>query len=97
MQSKVSVRGQTVIPQEIRDRLGIRPETKISWSTREGVLIGVPVADNPFEAVRGILKGRGPTSADVIAEREADLALEERGLRRSQVTRPKRRSKAGAR
>lgn len=34
-QSKVSVRGQTVIPQEIRDELGIKPESMVAWSVRD--------------------------------------------------------------
>ena len=78
--SKVSVRGQTVIPQEIREELGIKPETLLVWSTRDGIITVVPISENPIRASIGILKGRGPTSADVLAERKADLQLEQRKL-----------------
>lgn len=74
--SKVSVRGQTVIPQEIREELGIKPETRISWWTRDGLIVGMPVPEDPVKAFRGMLKGIGPTSQDLLKERKRDRELE---------------------
>jgi AbrB family looped-hinge helix DNA binding protein len=80
-QTKVSVRGQTVIPQEIREQFGIKPNTKLAWSTQNGVIVVVPIPEDPVRALVGILKGRGPTTADLLAERRADLEMEEKKLR----------------
>lgn len=81
-QSKVSVRGQTVIPQEIRDRLGIKPHSKLVWSTRDGIITVVPIPENPLRASLGMLKGRGPGTKELLSERKADLELENQKLRR---------------
>ncbi|MEO6197335.1 MAG: AbrB/MazE/SpoVT family DNA-binding domain-containing protein [Dehalococcoidia bacterium] len=75
-QSKVSVRGQTVIPQEIRDELGIKPESIVAWSVRDGILIGVPIPEDPIEASIGMLAGLGYTFEDFMADRNAERELE---------------------
>ncbi len=75
-QSKVSVRGQTVIPQDLREALGIKPNSEIAWSARDGVLIGVPIPADPIAASLGMLKGSGFTFADFIADRNRDRELE---------------------
>lgn len=75
-QTKVSVRGQTVIPQEIREQLGITPKTKLAWSVRDGVIIVVPIPEDPVRAMKGILKGRGSVQ-ELLAERRADREKEE--------------------
>ncbi len=50
--SKVSVKSQTVIPREVRDRLGIRPGDTLRYvMTEEGVLLEKSVdqeGDDPF-------------------------------------------------
>jgi bifunctional DNA-binding transcriptional regulator/antitoxin component of YhaV-PrlF toxin-antitoxin module len=94
MQSKVSVRGQTVIPQELREQLGIKPETKISWWARDGVLLGVPIPDDPIAASRGMLKGSGLKFQDFIAERNKERELERRHYDQMiKRTAPKRKTK----
>ena len=74
--SKVSVRGQTVIPQEIREELGITPNTKLAWSNRGGVIRVIPIPDDPIAATRGILKGTGFTFQDFMDERNKERELE---------------------
>ncbi len=94
-QSTVSVRGQTVIPQEIRQQFGIKPNTKLAWSTRNGVIIVVPIPEDPVAASVGILKGSGFTFEDFMQERrlerELDRLREERLMK--QVERAEKRSR----
>ena len=80
--SKVSVRGQTVIPQEIREKLGIEPNTELAWSLRDGVVVVVPLPKDPLRASLGVLQGKGPGTRELLAERRADLALEQKKLAR---------------
>lgn len=80
-QSTVSVRGQTVIPQEIRDQLGIKCGTKLVWWPRNGVITVVPIPEDPVLASIGVLRGKGPTTDDLLTERRRDLELEEEKLK----------------
>lgn len=75
-QTTVSVRGQTVIPQEIREQFGIKPNTKLAWSTRNGVIVVVPIPEDPVAASVGILAGRGYTLDDFLKERDQERELE---------------------
>ncbi|MGQ0486375.1 MAG: AbrB/MazE/SpoVT family DNA-binding domain-containing protein [Hyphomicrobiales bacterium] len=50
--SKITAKSQTVIPREIRERLGLRPGDRVRYSmTAKGVMIekaGRPAEDDPF-------------------------------------------------
>jgi len=76
--SKLSARGQTVIPREIRDELGIKPNSRLAWSTRNGTIIASPIPEDPVEASIGILAGRGFTLDDFLRERQEERELERR-------------------
>lgn len=76
MKTTVSVRGQTVVPKQIRDRMDIVPQTKLEWQIREGVIIVYPIPPDPVQAAVGMLKGRGPTTDDLLAERERERQRE---------------------
>ena len=75
MQSKVSVRGQTVIPSKIRKSLGITTNTVLRWKVRNGVINVYPVPSDPVKASRGILRGRW-SYAEFIRDRERERAKE---------------------
>jgi AbrB family looped-hinge helix DNA binding protein len=75
-QSKVSVRGQTVIPREIREEFGIKANSRLAWSTRNGVIIAIPVPEDPVAASIGILGGKGFTLKDFLEERQKERDLE---------------------
>ncbi|MBI2939333.1 MAG: AbrB/MazE/SpoVT family DNA-binding domain-containing protein, partial [Chloroflexi bacterium] len=47
MQTKVSVRGQTVIPQEIREALGISPGDTLAWRLHDGAILVYPLPADP--------------------------------------------------
>jgi AbrB family looped-hinge helix DNA binding protein len=95
-QTKVSVRGQTVIPQEIREEFGIKANSRLAWSSRNGVIIVVPIPEDPVEAAFGVLAGRGFTLRDFLEERQKDRELDRRreALLEEQVRRASQEQKA---
>ena len=76
MQTTVSVRGQTVIPRQIRKELGITQATILEWKVKDGMIIVVPLPPDPIKSTVGILEGRGPSSYDLLDERKADREKE---------------------
>ena len=88
--STVSARGLTIIPVEIREQLGIRPHTKLVWSTRDGVIIVEPIPEDPIEASFGMLAGRGYTLEDFLEERQKERDLDK--LRETRLERQARRA-----
>lgn len=76
MQTKVSVRGQTVIPREIRQALGIGPNTLLSWKVQNGIILAYPLSQEPARASLGILKGKGFTLQDFLTERQQERERE---------------------
>ena len=53
----VADRGQVTIPKTLRDRMGIRPATVLSFSVKDGALIAVKaVKEDPVSYVLGCLK-----------------------------------------
>ena len=57
--SKVTSKGQVVIPKRLRDKYGIRSATSIRWIENEQGVLMVPESDDPIIAARGMLKGSG--------------------------------------
>lgn len=53
----VSIRGQTVIPAEIRKKYGIKVKSRVEFVDTGEEIILVPLPDKPFEDSYGILKG----------------------------------------
>lgn len=60
MKATVAERGQVTIPKPLREKLGIRPGSKLEFTERDGTLVAVKVEKaDPVGAVTGILgKGR---------------------------------------
>lgn len=83
MKSKVSVRGQTVIPKELRKALGITPDTTLDWNLKNGYIVVYPIPKDPVAASVGILRGKGPTVAELLEERRRERAWEEELERRT--------------
>ena len=76
MKTTVSVRGQTVVPREIRERMGIVPQTKLEWQIKDGVIVVYPIPPDPIQAAMGMLKDQGPTTADLLVERRRERQRE---------------------
>lgn len=74
-QSIVSTKGQTVIPKEIREAIGLKEGQKLAWVLREGQLRVIPIPEDPVRALMGILKGHG-TYDEWLAERNAERERE---------------------
>ena len=75
--SKVTTKGQIVIPKKIREKYGIHPSTLIRWiEKKEGILM-VPDSEDPIIAARGMLKGSGMLKAYML-EKEREKKMEEK-------------------
>ena len=59
LSSKVTSKGQIVIPKKIRDKYGIRPSTSIHWVEKEEGILMIPDTEDSIVAARGMLKGSG--------------------------------------
>ena len=58
---KVTVKGQVTIPQHIRERLGLLPNTDVEWELRDGVAV-LQKASGPGRRGRALveqMRGRG--------------------------------------
>jgi len=77
MLTAVSVRGQTVIPRAIRESLGITSATRLQWLVQDHVILVLPIPPDPVGASVGVLKGRGPATAELLAERKATREQED--------------------
>ena len=75
LSSKVTSKGQIVIPKKIRDKYGIRPSTSIHWVEKEEGILMIPDSEDPIVAARGMLKGSGILKAyleDKMREKEKE-------------------------
>jgi len=79
--SKVTSKGQIVIPKKIREKYGIHPSTSIRWFEREEGILMVPDSEDPVVAARGMLKESGVLKA-YMREKERDKELEEKSFGR---------------
>ena len=57
--SKVTSKGQIVIPKRLREKYAIFSATKIRWIEKDEGILMVPESVDPIKAARGMLKGSG--------------------------------------
>ena len=74
----MSERGQTVVPKEVREALGLKPGSSLTWSVEDGVVTVRPMPDDPIEASIGALQHVQVSTSDLLAEREEDRTQEEK-------------------
>ena len=79
--SKVTTKGQIVIPKKIREKYGIQPSTSIRWIERKEGILMVPDSEDPIIAARGMLKGSGVLKAYML-EKDSEKKMEEKSLGR---------------
>ena len=75
MQTKVSVRWQTVIPKGIRKALNIAPGSQLNWELKDGFIVVCPLCPDPVKASLGLLRGRVGTST-LLSERKLERERE---------------------
>ncbi len=75
-ESKVYERGQTVVPKRIRDAMAVEEGTTLMWQVKEGIAQVMAIPKDPIGALRGILKGKGPTFEEYLADRNAERQQE---------------------
>lgn len=64
MKAVVSEKGQVTIPKRLRDRLGIRAGTVLEFREERAELVATKaLAEDPIEAVYGVLEFVAPTDA----------------------------------
>ena len=57
--SKVTSKGQVVIPKRLRVKYGIRSATSIRWIEKDQGILMIPESEDPIVEARGMLKGSG--------------------------------------
>ena len=76
-------KGQVVIPKAVRDQFHLHHGTKLALRIEGNTCIVLqPLPDDPVKALRGILKGKGPSTADLLKARKDDHLREERKITR---------------
>jgi AbrB family looped-hinge helix DNA binding protein len=71
--SKVTVKGQVIIPAPLRKKFNIKKGTRVAITDGEGnVILIKPLSDVPIEASRGILKGKASMIKALLKERREE-------------------------
>ena len=71
--SRATIKGQVLIPAPLRKKFNIKKGSRISISEGEGNMILIkPLADDPIEASRGILKGKTSIAKALVKDRRVE-------------------------
>jgi AbrB family looped-hinge helix DNA binding protein len=71
--SKTTVKGQVIIPAELRKKFNIRKGTRIAISEGEGgVILLKPIPEDVIEASKGMLRGRTSIIASLLEDRKKE-------------------------
>ncbi len=86
MTTTVSVRWQTVIPQEVREALRIEPNSKLEWEVRDGCIVVYPIPVDPVRAALGFLKSDGRSlTEELLDDRRRDREKDEESAHRLEL------------
>ena len=83
LSSKVTSKGQVVLPKKLREKYGIRSATAIRWIEKEQGILMVPESEDPIVAARGMLKGTGILKA-YLKEKRREKKKENKRIARAQ-------------
>jgi AbrB family looped-hinge helix DNA binding protein len=86
--SKVTSKGQIVIPKRLRERYGIRAASRVRWVEKQEGILMIPETEDPIMAARGTLRGTGILKA-YLKEKELEKQRETRKGERKQKARPR--------
>ena len=77
MTTKISEKGQIVIPVELRRKYNIKPGTYLELMDIGGEIVIIPIMiKNPIDGARGILKGGKTTRELLAAARREEIRFE---------------------
>ena len=79
--SKVTSKGQVVIPKKLREKYGIRTATAVRWIEKDQGILMVPESEDPIVAARGMLKGSGILKAFMKEKRREKQKEKKRGAK----------------
>ncbi len=72
--STLSEKGWVVIPQEMRERYGLKKGDKVHVIDYGGVISIIPVSKDPIKESRGMLKGGSSLTKALLESRREDAA-----------------------
>jgi AbrB family looped-hinge helix DNA binding protein len=73
--SVVTVKGQVVVPANIRRKFGIKKGTKIAFIEQNGKLLIQPLDKNYFESLAGILGTEGKMLKSLMDDKKREREL----------------------
>ena len=75
MIAKATIKGQVVIPAELRKKYNIKKGSKVSIYEGEGnVIIIKPLPEDPIKASKGMLKGKTSLLKALLRDREEEAS-----------------------
>lgn len=77
-QATVSEKGSIVIPQEIREKYGIRPASRVEVLDIGGRVMILPIPEDPIRAFRGSLRFKGSALKTLREFRREEIRTERR-------------------
>lgn len=78
--NKMSYKGQIVIPKQLRDKYGLKPECSVRITEIDGHIAIIPLLDDPIKDTRGILKKKYPDKTVSVDEMIKEYREEEKKL-----------------
>jgi bifunctional DNA-binding transcriptional regulator/antitoxin component of YhaV-PrlF toxin-antitoxin module len=78
MKTKLTKRGQTVVPYKIRRQFGLGESSMLEWMVEKDVITVLPVPKKRVQALKGSLKGHVSFEA-FMEDRRADREMEKVG------------------
>ncbi len=81
--SRVTSKGQVVIPKKLREKYGIRSATAIRWIEKDQGILMVPESEDPIVATRGMLKGSGILKA-YLKEKKLEKQMENKRVAKTE-------------
>lgn len=71
--SRATIKGQVIIPVELRRKFNIKKGTRVAIAEGEGEVIVIkPLPDDPIEGSRGMLKGRTSLTKALLKDRKEE-------------------------
>ncbi len=73
MIAKATIKGQVVIPADLRKKFNIKKGSKVSiYEGEDNVIIIRPLPEDPIEASKGMLKGKPSILKALLKDREEE-------------------------